>query len=86
MVTIFHVPARLILAGGFAVAMAIAPAVGVLAEISSRGVSITAGPNQNCTVTRTNGSNSLACTPPSFAPNSYLPSEQGLTLQNETRH
>jgi hypothetical protein len=86
MVTTLYVPARLILAGGFAVAMAIAPAVGVLAEISSPAVSVTAGPNQNCTVTQSNGSVSLACTPPSFAPNSYLPSEQGLTVQNETRH
>jgi hypothetical protein len=85
MVTTLYVPARLILAGGFAVAMAIAPAVGVLAEIGSPGVSITAGPNQNCTVIQSNGSSSLACTPPSLAPNNYLPSEQGLTLQNETR-
>jgi hypothetical protein len=81
-----HVPARLILAGGFAVAMAIAPAVGVLAGITSPGVSVTAGPNENCTVTQSKGSNSLVCTPPSLAPNSYLPSEQGLTLQNQHRH
>jgi hypothetical protein len=83
MVAALHVPGRLILAGGFAVAMAIAPAAAVVAEINSPGVSVTADPNQNCTVNQSNGSDSLVCTPPSFTPNRHLPSEQGLTLQNQ---
>jgi hypothetical protein len=86
MVTTLRVPGRLILAGGFAVAVAIAPAVGVLAGVSSPRVSVTAGPNnQNCVVTQHNGSNSLVCTPGTIAPNNNLPSEQGLTNQNEVR-
>jgi hypothetical protein len=87
MVTTLRVPGRLILAGGFAVAVAIAPAVGVLAGISSPGVSVTADPNnQNCVITQHNGSNSLVCKPPSVAADSNLPTEQGLTNQNMVRH
>jgi hypothetical protein len=85
MVTTLHVSRRLILAGGFAVAMAIAPAVGVLAGTGSPGLSVTADPNQNCTVTQTPGSNALVCAPNSIVPDNNLPSEQGLTQQNEVR-
>ena len=86
MVTTLRVPSRLILAGGFAVAVVIAPAVGGLAGISSPGVSVTADPNnQNCVVTQHLGSNSLVCTPSSIAADSNLPTEQGLTNQNEVR-
>jgi hypothetical protein len=85
MVTTLHVPARLVFAVGFAVATAIVPAVGVLAEISSPEVSVTAGPNQNCTVIQSHGSNSLVCTPATMADNNNLPSEQELTLQNQGR-
>jgi hypothetical protein len=85
MVTTLHAPARLIFVGGFAVAMAIVPAVGVLAGISSPEVSVTAGPNQSCTVIQSHGSNSLVCTPTTMTDNSNLPSEQALTLQNEGR-
>jgi hypothetical protein len=86
MVTTLHVPGRLILAGGFAVAMAIAPAVGALAGISSQAVSVTANPNQYCTVVAHNGSNSLVCTPPSVAADPNLPTEMGLTGQNAVQH
>jgi hypothetical protein len=78
MVTTLRVPGRLILAGGFAVAVA---------GISSPGVSVTADPNnQNCVITQHNGSNSLVCKPPSVAADSNLPTEQGLTNQNMVRH
>lgn len=85
MVTTRHLSRRLILAGGFAVAMAIAPAVGVLAGTGSPGVSVTADPNSNCTVTQSPGSNALVCAPPHIAADNNLPSEQGLTQQNEVR-
>jgi hypothetical protein len=84
MVATLHVPGRVILAGGFAIAMAIAPTVAVLADINAPGVSvITADP---CTVSGSNGSYSLVCQPSSIRSDSNLPSEQGLTLQNEFRH
>ena len=86
MVTTLQVSRQLILAGGFAVAMAIAPAVGVLAGSGSPGVSVTADPNQNCTITQSPGSNALVCPPNSVAADNNLPSEQGLTQQNELRH
>ena len=86
MVSTIHVSRRSILAGGFAVAMAIAPAVGVLAGTGLPGFSVTADPNQNCTIIQTHGSNALVCAPMSIAPDKNLPSEQGLTLQNEVRH
>jgi hypothetical protein len=87
MVTTLRVPGRLVLAGGFAVAVAIAPAVGVLAGISSPAVSVTADPNnQSCTFTQSHGSNSLVCTPNSLTAQQNLPSEQGLTNQNMLRH
>ena len=86
MATTLHLPRRMILASGFAVAMAIAPVVGVLAGTSSPGVSVTADPNnQNCTITQTNGSNALVCPPNTIAANPLLPSEQSLTGQNELR-
>jgi hypothetical protein len=86
MVTTIHVSRRLILAGGFAVAMAIAPPVGALVGTGLPGFSVTADPNQNCTITQTRGSNALVCAPTSIAADNNLPSEQGLTLQNEFRH
>ncbi len=86
MVVTLHVPGRLILAGGFAIAMAICPTAAVLAEISSPGVSVTvADPNPNCTVKQSNASYSAACMPNIISNSGNLPSEQGLTLQNQTR-
>jgi hypothetical protein len=90
MVATVHMPGRLILAGGFAVAIVIAPTVAVLADISSPGVSvITADPNQNCTVNQSNGSGSVVC-PQNLMPgqpiNGGLPNEQDLTQQNQHRH
>jgi hypothetical protein len=89
MATTLHVPGRLILAGGFAVAMVIAPTVAVLADISSPGASvITADPNSNCTVNQSNGSGSVVCAPlmPGQGPaNNGLPSEGDLTKQNQHR-
>jgi hypothetical protein len=87
MVATLHMPDRLILAVGFALATAIAPAAAVLGDIGSPGANaITADPTQNCTVVQSNGSNSLVCKPNIITPDANLPSEQGLTLQNETRH
>jgi hypothetical protein len=87
MVTSLRAPGRLVLAGGFAVAVAIAPAVGVLAGSSSPGVSVTADPNNpNCTFTQNHGSYSLVCAPNSATADTNLPSEQGLTNQNMFRH
>ena len=85
---ILHVPGRLVLAGAFAVAVAVAPAVAVLAG-GAPGVSVTAdppNPNPGCSVNSSNGSNSVVCTPTMAAPNTFLPSEQGLTSQNSGRH
>jgi hypothetical protein len=85
MVATLHLPGRLILALGFTVATTIAPTVAGLADSVSPGAYvITADPNPNCTVVKSNGSNSVVCKP-SIAANSNLPSEQDLTLQNETR-
>ncbi len=81
MVATLHVSGRLILAGGFAIAMAITPTVAVLADISAPGVSVTTA--DPCTVSGSNGSYSLVCKPSSIGSNSNLPSEQGLTLRNE---
>jgi hypothetical protein len=82
MVATLHVPGRLILAGGFAMAMAVAPTVAVLADISAApGVYVTTA--DPCTVAGSNGSYSLVCRPSSIGSNSNLPSEQGLTLRNE---
>lgn len=87
MVANLHLPGRAITALGFALATAIAPATAVLADIGSPGAYvITADPTQTCTVVQSNGSNSVVCKPNSIAPDANLPSEQGLTLQNETRH
>jgi hypothetical protein len=86
MVATLRLPGRLILVVGFALATAIAPTVAVLADIGSPGAYvITADPTQTCTVVKSNGSNSLVCKPNSITPNGLLPSEQDLTLQNETR-
>ena len=87
MVATLHRPGRAIIALGFALATAIAPAAAVLADIGSPGAYVvTADPTQNCTVVHSNGSNSVVCRPNTIAPDANLPSEQGLTLQNETRH
>jgi hypothetical protein len=87
MVATRHLTGRLLLAIGFALAAAIAPTVAVLADIGSPGnYVITADPTQTCTVVQTLGSSSIACKPTTFAPNNLLPSEQGLTMQNEVRH
>jgi hypothetical protein len=86
MVATLHMPGRPIIALGFALATAIAPTAAVLADFGSPGAYvITADPTQNCTIVQSNGSNSVVCKPNIIAPNSNLPSEQGLTLQNETR-
>jgi hypothetical protein len=86
MVATLHMPRRSILALGFALATAIAPTAAVLADNSSPGAYvITADPTQNCTVVQSNGSNSVVCKPNIITPNGNLPSEQDLTLQNETR-
>jgi hypothetical protein len=89
MATTPHMPGRLILAGGFAVAMVIAPTVAVLADISSPGASvITADPNPTCTVNQSNGSGSVVCPlmPVQGPANNGLPSEGDLTQQNQHRH
>lgn len=87
MVATQHLPGRLILAVGFALTAAIAPAVAVLADIGSPDNYVTtADPTQACTIIQSNSSSSLVCRPATFTPNGLLPSEQGLTLQNETRH
>ena len=87
MVATQHLPGRLILAVGFALAAAIGTTVAVLANIGSPGdYVITADPTQTCTVVQTNGSSSIVCKPNILAPNGQLPSEEGLTLQNEIRH
>ena len=87
MMATLHLPGRAMIALGFALAAAIAPAAAVLADIGSPGAyAVTADPTQNCTVVQSNGSNSIVCRPNTIAPNANLPSEQGLTLQNETRH
>ena len=87
MVATLHRPGRAIIALGFALATAIAPAAAVLADIGSPGAyAVTADPTQNCTVVQSNGSHSIVRRPNTIAPNANLPSEQGLTLQNETRH
>jgi len=86
MVATLHLPARPIIALGFALATAIAPTAAVLADIGSPGAYvITADPAQNCTIVQSNGSNSVVCKPNSITPNAYLPTEQGLTLRNQTR-
>ena len=85
MTTTRNVARRLILAGGFAVATAVAPAVVVLAGTGTPGVSVTADPSQDCTITQTLGSAALVCAPASIAGVNNLPSEQGLTHQNEFR-
>jgi hypothetical protein len=86
MVATLHTPGRPIIAVGFALAIAIAPTAAVLGDIGSPGANvITADPAHNCTVVQSNGSNSLVCKPNIIAPDNNLPSEQGLTLQNETR-
>jgi hypothetical protein len=85
MVATLHLPGRLILPLGFALATAIAPTVAVLADSDSPAAYvITADPTPGCTVVQSNGSNSVVCKP-SIVANSNLPSEQDLTLQNETR-
>jgi hypothetical protein len=90
MAATLHMPGRLILAGGFAVAIVIAPTVALLADISSPGVSvITADPNPTCTVNQSNGSGSVVC-PQNLMPgqqpaNGGLPSEGDLTQQNQHR-
>jgi hypothetical protein len=87
MVATLHLPSRPIIAVGFALATAIAPTAAVLADIGSPGAYvITADPTPNCTVVQSNGSNSVACKPTGITPNGFLPTEQGLTLQNQTRH
>jgi hypothetical protein len=89
MAATLQMPGRLILAGGFAVAMVIAPTVAVLADISSPGASvITADPNPNPNCTVNQGSvvcaqNLMPGQPP--ANNSGLPSEGDLTRQNQHR-
>lgn len=90
MATTPHMPGRLILAGVFAVAMVIAPAVAVLAEFSSPEASVITAdpnPNPNCTVNQSNGSGSVVCVQP-LMPGQQpgLPSEGDLTLQNQHRH
>ncbi|MCW2653034.1 MAG: hypothetical protein JWR32_4010 [Mycobacterium sp.] len=85
-------PARLVFAGGVAVAIAIAPALPVFtgAVVSPAARSV-AQPGDNCTKNHTNGgSYSLACSPDmSFggAPGAYngAPTESGLTEKNAHR-
>ena len=86
---------RLLLAGGFAALIAIAPAAvaqccgptiaagtRTLADTSSFDASGTS----SCTVNKTNGSYSLACSVSSMQNNGgSTPSELGLTQQNTTR-
>jgi hypothetical protein len=87
MVATRHLPGRLILAVGFALAGAIGPTVAVLADIGSPGdYVITADPTHTCTVVQTTASSSIVCKPNILAPNNLLPTEQGLTMQNEVRH
>jgi hypothetical protein len=79
-----HIPARLLLAAGFALAIMIALAIALSAQVKGD-----TSP-QNCTVNQTKGSYALACSPNMSGMNPYvwnpLASEQALTMQNETRH
>lgn len=83
--------ARLIFAGGFAVAITIAPVVATFAgPIAPPAARTIADPNNNnCTVNQTKGSVSLACAPGVVAGpglgNVGAPSESDLTNQNTTR-
>ena len=85
-----QISARLLVGGAFAIAITIAPAVGVFSGPAIPAPSrIVADPGPNCTANQTHGSYSLACAPNpgGLAPaaNNGLPSEMGLTAQNSTR-
>ena len=83
-----QMPARLLVGGAFAIAITIAPAVGAFSGPAIPAPSRTvADPSANCTTNQTHGSYSLACTPNlgGLAPaNNGLPTEMGLTAQNNT--
>jgi len=74
MVATLHLPARPIIALGFALATAIAPTAAVLADIGSPGAYvITADPAQNCTIVQSNGSTRSCANPTASRPTPTCP-------------
>lgn len=87
-------PARLLLAVGFAVMAAVTPAVAAgTGPAAHPAVKTTAAPGDNCSSSQRNVSYSLNCSPsqgvsgwnPGNDWTGGLPSESGLTQQNDTR-
>lgn len=78
---------RVVIAFGFALFVTVASGLAHLGAAAGSSATL-ATPSSTCTVTKSNGSASLAC-PPGAVPNGTsvgAPSEQDLTNSNSVRH